>query len=143
MASKSDFNQRTLHFIPKDYLPTDKGISVQDTLRLIAHCPFKDKLFALLDVEAIQDDFIAIAGASMLVNAVDAEGNRFVKVDVTSDYLDLAFTDNTVDKAVDITFNDLSAVTFPNNDFDNYAHVLEEGTISAVPVYAAKSTFFS
>jgi hypothetical protein len=143
MASKSDFNQRTLHFTPKDYLPADKGISVQDTLRLIEHCSFKDKLLALLDVEAIQEDFIAIAGASMLVNAVDVEGNRFLKVDVTSDYLDLAFTDNTVDKSVNITFNDLSAVTFPNNDFDNHAHVLEEGIISAVPVYAAKSTFFS
>lgn len=143
MTSKSDFTQRTLRFIPNDYLPADQGISVQDALRLIEHCPFRDRLYELLGVEELKDDFIAIAGASMLVNAVDAEGARFLKVDVTSDYLDLSFADNADDKSVDITFNNLSTVVFPNNDFEAHAEVLEEGFISAVPVYAAKSTFFA
>ena len=143
MSSKSDFNQRTLRFIPNDYLPADQGVSVQDALRLIEHCPFKDQLYALLGVDEIKEDFIRLPGATMLVKAVDAEGNRFLKLDVTSDYLDLTFADNADDKSVDITFNKLSKVVFPNNSFAAHAEVLEEGTIRAVPVYAAKSTFFS
>ncbi|OUJ69073.1 hypothetical protein [Hymenobacter crusticola] len=143
MISKEDFDPRTKSFIPKDYLPQDKGILVKDALKLIEHSPFADKLCELLGIDSIKDDFINIPGATMLVNSVDTESKHYLKLDITSDYLDLGFNKSYDEKSIEIKFSNLKDVSFPNSTLEAHSELLEEGSITAAPVYSSKSALFA
>ncbi|QIX59692.1 hypothetical protein HER32_00180 [Hymenobacter sp. BT18] len=98
----------------RDIPQGDDKILVRDVVRLIEGSPFKDDLIRVLKIDEIANEEITISGVSKLVNSVDSESRNFLKFDIKSDFKNLNFFHNHDDDKIEIGFNDLSEISFPN-----------------------------
>lgn len=84
-----DFSKKSIwgHNIPEE----DKGVYVSEVIELAKRNKFYDELADLLEVEKINEDFIEIKGASLLVNSLKNTDRKFIKFDFGSDYYDIDY----------------------------------------------------
>lgn len=125
---------RKKSFTEKDVPASDKGVPVREVVKLIADSPFYEDLCELLEVEKLKDEFIEIPGAATLLQAVKAKNKEFEKIDLEASYNNLAFTKTEDDGKFAFVFNQVDEET---------GELIESGSITAKPIYSARSDFFS
>ncbi|MFC0780291.1 hypothetical protein [Flavobacterium sp. HJSW_4] len=119
--------------IKKENIPsTDKGIKVQDLIKLVERNEFTNKLLNLLDFESIKDEFIEIKGATTLFNIQNSINTRYKKEDLKSELNNISLFNN----------KDFS-INFYNINDNEYFSDLKLNKISTTPIYSAQRDFFS
>jgi hypothetical protein len=110
----------------------DLGIKVSDLIKIVSLNELSSKIFDLLNIEEIKNEFIAIKGAKTLVDNQVSLNKRFKKEDLQSSLENISLYN---DKKFSINFNNIQ-----NNE---YFADLKLKNISTIPIYSAKRDFFS
>lgn len=110
----------------------DLGIKVSDLIKIVNLNELSSKIFDLLNIEEIKNEFIAIKGAKTLVDNQISLNKRFKKEDLQSSLENISLYN---DKKFSINFNNIQ-----NNE---YFKDLKLKNISTIPIYSAKRDFFS
>lgn len=136
----SKFPTHKISSIPSN----DDGILVSDVLKLITGSKYYDELYNALNIEEIKGEYIKIPGATILVDKVDSESNKYIKFDIKSDYEGLKFRhldqENENDDVLEIHFDERRQITFPHIVSEEKQAEIHGAIIKAVPRYSAQSS---
>ena len=113
---------------------TDEGVHVNTLLKLLdGHNPLDLQLVEKLNLDKLENEFIAIRGAATLVKAQEDINKQFHKEDYIS----------TLDNISIDTQDDKLRLKFENIEGSAFFETLELADIVAIPKYSTKSDFFS
>ena len=113
---------------------TDEGVHVNTLLKLLdGHNPLDLQLVEKLNLDKLENEFIAIRGAATLVKAQEDINKQFHKEDYIS----------TLDNISIDTQDDKLKLKFENIEGSAFFETLELADIVAIPKYSTKSDFFS
>jgi len=111
---------------------SDQGVKVSELLSIVQNNELSNKLLELLNVDAIQDEFIKIKGAKKLIDTQKAINNRYQKEDLKSKISDISLYNQ----------NEFS-INFNNTENNEYFKSLNLVQVSTIPIYSATREFFS
>lgn len=123
----------SINYVSKSKL-ADKGVSVAEVLELLNLENELDRtLLKALNVESLKNDFIAIPGASKLIEIQKGINKGFDKVDLRSALNDIKVNVNE------------DGLTFSFTKLDENEYFLQKklSSIDAIPIYSSKTDFFS
>ncbi|MBO3270786.1 hypothetical protein [Hymenobacter defluvii] len=127
----SDFKPKPKKLSFKTIPTEDTGINISDALVLLEDSEYKEDILAALKVEDLDGAFIAIPGATSLVNSVLMTDSLYEKFDLRCRYENLVFerpdrTSEYHEEDIDIKFDDTES---------------SRGLFIASPAYDAQSDF--